>query len=61
MKICLRYPFPKSLSSGKGLTIATSWLKVIFFYMSFVNFLSVKGCAEYENMSTLPFHIDYRL
>ena len=23
MKICLRYPFPKSLPSGKGLTIAS--------------------------------------
>ena len=25
----LRYPIPKSLSSGKGLTIATSWLKYV--------------------------------
>ena len=23
MKICLRYPFPKSLPSGKGLTIVS--------------------------------------
>ena len=23
MKICLRYPYPKSLPSGKGLTIAS--------------------------------------
>ena len=28
MKICLRYPSPKSPSSGRGITIAISWLKV---------------------------------
>ena len=34
MKICRRYPFPKSLPSGKGLTIAslevTAYFQILF-------------------------------
>ena len=53
MKISPRYPFPKSLPSGKGLAIAS--LKV---YLLFVCFPYVsrgrKVVHEYENISTLP-------
>ena len=37
MKICSRYPIPKSLSSGKGLTIASLqfFLCFVFWFVSF--------------------------
>ena len=37
MKICLRYPYPKSFPSGKGLTIAS--LKLFEPYLFFDCFL----------------------
>ena len=53
MKICPRYPFPKSLSSGKGLAIAS--LKVISTLYHISNLYYLMGVLTYENMSTLPF------
>ena len=32
MKIFIRYPSPKSSSSGEGLTIAITWLKVLMLF-----------------------------
>ena len=56
MKICLRYPFPKSFPSGKGLAIAA--LKVfllsdVWFMVSSLS-LWAEVVQKYENMSTLP-------
>ena len=53
MKICSRYPIPKSLSSGKGLTIASLqfFLCFVFWFMSFLLVLMV-GCAELDALSS---------
>ena len=47
MKICQRCPFPKSLSSGKGLAIAS--LKVISTLYHISNLYYLKGVQGYEN------------
>ena len=39
MKIYLRYPIPKSLSSGKGLTIASLKVLVVISFIVFNQFI----------------------
>jgi hypothetical protein len=57
MKICQRYPYPKSFPSGKGLAIAS--LKVFagcLFYCMFVSlFLRAKVVQKYENFRVFNF------
>ena len=43
MKICSRYPIPKSLSSGKGLTIASLQFFLCFVFLVYVVFACADG------------------
>ena len=59
MKICPRYPIPKSLSSGKGLTIASLqfFLCLMFVYSSVMGRVcrNMKICPRYPFFLCLMF------